>query len=202
MLFSRAVWTAQRGLPAGIAAFFLLFAAFFGADGFVPLYLTHERGQPLIVGGLAIMLSALGWSFSGVAVPRLRAGFSTNTLVFASGGLLACGCAALTVATFVRIPLAIVFVCWTMGGAGIGIGYTTLFSDVFETEQGGREGTVTSTALMAALLGMVFGTGLGGLALTVTQHAGYSIDAGLAGAFAVALICAIALISVANRQSA
>lgn len=202
MLFSRSVLTAKPGLPAGIAAFFFLFAAFFGADGFLPLYLTHERGQPLIIGGVAVMLSAISWSLSSLAVPRLRGSFSTSTLVFASGILLLAGCAVLVAATIVAIPVPAVLACWVSAGAGIGIGYTAIFSDVFEDAEGGREGTVTSVALMAALLGMVFGTGLAGLSLTIAQRAGYSVDAGLLGAFGVAFLCSAALLGIANRQCA
>jgi predicted MFS family arabinose efflux permease len=199
MLFSRAVLRAQQGLPAGIAAFFFLFAAFFGADSFIPLYLTHERGQPLIIGGVAVMLSALGWSLSSIAVPRLRGTFSTSTLVFAAATLLVAGCGVLVAAAIVPIPVAVLLACWVMGGAGIGIAYTTIFSDVFERAEGGREGMVTSTALMAALLGMVVGTGLGGLALMIAQRAGHSINTGILAAFCVALLAAIALLSIAGR---
>jgi MFS family permease len=201
MLFSRNVLRARRGLPAGIAAFFLLFAAFFGADSFVPLYITHERGQPLIVGGLSVMLAALGWSLTSFAVPLLRERFSTRALVYAAAACLTSGCAALVTTTIVPLPIPVVLGCWVVGGAGIGISYTTIFSDVFERAEGGREGATTSAALMAALLGMVFGTGLGGLALTIAQHAGNSIGVGLTGAFAVALACAAGLFAVANRQS-
>jgi predicted MFS family arabinose efflux permease len=201
MLFSRNVLLARRGLPAGIAAFFLLFAAFFGADSFVPLYLTHERGQPLIVGGLSVMLAALGWSLTSFAVPPLRERFSTAALAFVAAALLSIGCLALLVTTIIALPIALILACWIIGGAGIGIAYTTIFSDVFEQAQGGREGATTSAALMAALLGMVFGTGLGGVALTVAQRSGAGIDTGLTAAFAVALACAIGLVGIAHRQS-
>lgn len=147
------------------------------------------------------MLSALGWSFSSLAVPRLRSSFSTSALVFASAVLLIAGCAVLVAAAIVPIPVPAILASWILGGAGIGIGYTTIFSDVFEDAEGGREGMVTSTALMAALLGMVFGTGLGGLALTIAQRWGDSIDAGLLGAFCVALAAAMGLLRIANRQS-
>src|SRR5579884_192882 len=135
LLFSKDVLFARQGLPAGVAAFFLLFAAFFGADAFVPLYLTHERNQPLLIGGTAVMLSALGWSFSSMLVPALRRRCSTGVLVFAAGMLLIAGCAALVAATIVPIHLAVLLACWTLGGAGIGIAYTTIFSDVFEDAQ-------------------------------------------------------------------
>jgi MFS family permease len=201
ILFSRGVLSVRRGLPSGIAAFFFVFAAFFGADAFVPLYLTHERQQPLIVGGLAVMLSALAWSCASVAVPRLRRQFSTMLLVLAAAIFLIAGCAVLVLTTIVPISVPLVLLGWTFGGAGIGIAYNAILSDVFERAEGGREGVVSSVALMSALLGMVFGTGLGGLALTVAQHSGYSINAGLAGAFGVSLACALGLLSIANRQS-
>lgn len=187
-------------ITGGIAAFFFVFAAFFGADGFVPLYLTHERHQPLIIGGVAVMLSALGWSVASVAVPRLRSDFSTKRLVFAAGAFLIAGNAVLLTTTIMPLAIPIILLCWTLGGAGIGIAYNTILSGVFERAEGGREGAASSVALMAALLGMVVGTGLAGLALTVAQHWGYSISAGLTGAFAVSLACSIALLGTANRR--
>lgn len=201
MLFSRGVLIAERGIPAGIAAFFFLFAAFFGADGFVPLYLTHERQQPLIIGGLSVMLSALAWSGASVAVPRLRAQFAPSTIVSIGALCLIAGSAGLVCTTLISLSIAAIFACWTIGGVGIGLAYNTILSEVFERAEGGREGALASVALMSALLGMVFGTGLGGLALTVAQHWGYSIASGLTGAFGVSFICAIALLSIANRQT-
>lgn len=201
MLFSRGVLIAERGIPAGIAAFFFLFAAFFGADGFVPLYLTHERQQPLIIGGLSVMLSALAWSGASVAVPRLRAQFAPSTIVSIGALCLIAGSGGLVCTTLISLPIAAIFACWTIGGVGIGLAYNTILSEVFERAEGGREGALASVALMSALLGMVFGTGLGGLALTVAQHWGYSIASGLTGAFGVSFICAIALLSIANRQT-
>jgi predicted MFS family arabinose efflux permease len=192
---------AQPGLSAAIAAFFFVFSAFFGADGFVPLYLTHERHQPLIIGGFSVMLAALGWTFAGMAVPRLRSNLSTAALVSIAGVFLIAGCSVLTFATVVPIHIAIVLAFWMLGGAGIGVAYTTIFADVFERAESGREGAVTSSALMAALLGMVFGTGFGGLALTVAQRLGYSIGAGLLGAFGFALLSAMGLLTIAHRQS-
>jgi MFS family permease len=147
------------------------------------------------------MLAALGWSLTSFAVPPLRERFSTSALVFAAALLLVVGCGALVTATIVPLFIPVIFLCWIWGGAGIGIAYTTIFSDVFEGAEGGREGATTSTALMAALLGMVFGTGAGGVALTLAQHSGFTIDAGLTAAFGVALACAIALGCIANRQS-
>ena len=199
LLFSRSVLLAKRGLPAGIAAVFFLFASFFGADAFLPLYLTHERGQPLIIGGLAVMLAALGWSLSSLAVPRLRGSFSTSALVFAAALLLIGGCAALVVSAIAPIPVAAVLASWILGGAGIGVSYTTIFSDVFEDAQAGREATVTSTALMSAMLGMVLGTGLGGLALTLARNAGRPIGTGILGAFCIALAAALALAAMSRN---
>lgn len=202
ILFSRAIIFARPGLPAGIAAFFFVFAAFFGADGFIPLYLTHERREPLIVGGFAVMLSALGWSMASIAVPRLRNIFSTNVLVFAAAALLIAGSAALVIATIVPLAIPLILLCWTLGGVGIGIAYNTILSEIFERAEGGREGEISSVALMAALMGMVLGTGLGGIALTVAQHNGYSISAGLTGAFGVSLLCAVGLLAISSRQTA
>ena len=51
-----------RGMPSVILSRFYLNAAFNGAITYVPLMVTQERGEPVVVAGVVLAIGSFGWS--------------------------------------------------------------------------------------------------------------------------------------------
>src|SRR6185503_7550838 len=111
---------ARRGLPAASAAAFLASAAFFGIDGFVTLMLTQVRGQSLAIAGVVLTCSALAWALGSWWQSRVSGRFGTRWLTTFGGLLIAVGGAVVAVG-LLDVPLAVPYVGWAIGSAGMGI---------------------------------------------------------------------------------
>lgn len=191
MLFSRATLL-LRGRNSAFVAFGLLHASFLGADAYVALNLTAVRGLPLTSAGLCITLGALGWSSAALLQPALMRRVGARLLVAA--GAAACVIAAIgmiTVATGGSVALA--FVAWFAGGAGVGLAYPTIsLVGVADVDEGG-EGAVSSAMLLAAMLGMAIGVVLCGIPVGASERWHFPLAHALVYTFAVAAAGAIAL---------
>lgn len=69
---------AGRGLPSVMALRGLAFAAFFGAEAFLPLLLSRERGLSAPAAGLVLSAGALGWCSASWYQGHSRNGWSRH----------------------------------------------------------------------------------------------------------------------------
>ncbi|MGZ3541793.1 MAG: MFS transporter [Vulcanimicrobiaceae bacterium] len=188
-----------RTLWPAIVAFFLLLAAFFGADSFAPLMLTHVRGAPLWIGGLCVTLAALGWAIGSNIVPRMQESISRATIVRIGAASIAIGAILLAVTALSAVPIAVALIGWTIGGIGIGLAYTTLSAGALEAAPDGSEGRVSSATMMSGILGMAIATAAGGEFISAVERSGLPLSTGVAAAFCVAAACAVGLYFIASR---
>ena len=197
LLFSRATLR-FRGRNAAFGAFATLHAAFFGADAYVTLMLTSVRGLSLTVAGACVTCGALGWSGASSAQPKLLKRFGSQRLVLAGSalGLLATsGMLGVTNGA----PAWIAFAAWTLGGAGVGIAYSTLSLVGVANSNEGGEGAITSAMLLAGMLGMVLGVTICGLPITVAERVHAPLATAVTWTFALAMGLSLALAAAALR---
>ena len=190
--------TARPGLPAASAAAFLASAAFFATDGFVTLMLTEARGLSLGVASIVLTASAVAWAAGTWWQSRVIGRLGARRLV-AGGALLVGAGAAIVMVGLLDVPLFVPYVGWAIGSVGMGIVWPTIPLSVMSVAQEGREAGELSPTILMDYLGVGIGAGLGGASVALADPGTISIEAGLAGAFGVAIAAAMLLVLVARR---
>jgi MFS family permease len=189
---------ARPGLPAAAAAAFLLSTAFGAAEGFVPLMLTDVRGLSVAEAGLVITLITVCWSLGSWWQSREMGRVGAVPLVMIGTALLGVGIAG-GIAAVYGAPIWTVFVTWVIAGIGMGIAFPTIPLAVMSSTSAGNEAGELSSTLLMDTLGIAVGAGLGGACVAAAKAWGTGLDDGLAGAFALGLVAALALLPVARR---
>ncbi|HEY4418196.1 MAG TPA: MFS transporter [Pseudonocardia sp.] len=177
---------ARAGLPAVIAVRGVLSAAFFGAEAFLPLLLSRERGLSPTVSGLVLTVAAVTWSGGSWFQGRDRAP-SRTALLRAGTGLVAFGVLAAGATVVPGVPVAVAVIGWAAGGLGMGLAYPTLSVLTLELSAPSEQGTNSSAlqiadALFAAVVLALTGALFAALvdAGTVAYLAGTAVAGGLA----------------------
>lgn len=195
----RGTITARPGLPAAAAAAFLTSCAFLAVDGFLTLMLTKVRGLTLGQAGLIITAASLSWAtgswYESRVVGRRGARWLTTTgalviavgTVFVAGGLVP------------DLPIVVAYVGWALGGLGMGIVFPTIPLSVMSEAKPGREAGELSSTILMDFLGVGLGAGLGGASVALADAGTISLEAGIAGAFAIGLLAALLLALVGRR---
>jgi len=194
----RGTFRARPGIPAAAASAFLLSAAFFAVDGFVPLMLTGIRGMSISAASVVVASATVAWSAGSWWQSRNAETRSAASLVATGCGLIAAGTLA-TAGGLIRLPVATVYVGWTLAGVGMGIAFPTIPLAVMSAAATGDEAGELSSSLLMDTLGVAMGAGLGGASVAVATAAGAGLRAGLAGAFCVGLLCSILPLPIARR---
>jgi predicted MFS family arabinose efflux permease len=189
---------ARPGIPAAAASAFLLSAAFFAVDGFVPLMLTSVRGLTVAAASVVVASATVAWSAGSWWQSRHAETWSTTSLVTVGAALVAIGTIGVA-GGLVNLPIATTYAGWTVAGVGMGIAFPTIPLAVMGATAKGDEAGELSSSLLMDTLGVAMGAGLGGASVALTAAAGAGLRAGLAGAFCVGLLCAIMLLPIAHR---
>jgi MFS family permease len=190
--------TARRGVPAASAAAFLASAAFFATDGFLTLMLTETRGLSIGAASLVLTASSLAWAAGSWWQSRVIVRIGARRITAFGATLIATGSAVVAVG-LLDVPVFIPYIGWAIGAAGMGIVFPTIpLAVMAEVEEGREAGELSSTILMD-YLGVGIGAGLGGASIALADAGTISIEAGLAGAFAIGIVAAVLLALVARR---
>jgi hypothetical protein len=88
---------------------------------------------------------------------------------------------------------------WAIGSVGMGIVVPIIPLAVMGEVAEGREAGELSSTILMDYLGVGIGAGLAGASVALADAGTISIEAGLAGAFAVGIVAAVLLVLVARR---
>jgi len=190
---------ARPGLPAAVLARGLLTFAFFGADTYVPLAITAAKGRSTQVASLAVTAATLAWTAGAWAQERTARRWSGRRQVTAGVAALAGGIATVAVALLPGMPVALIIAGWGVGGLGMGLAYAPLTLTVLAEAPSDRQGEATAALQLADNLGVALGAGLGGAFVAAGAARGWQPGTGIAAAFAMTWVVALAAISVAQR---
>ena len=172
-------------LPAVIVSRLLVNWCFFGTEAFIPLALTAVRGKTTAFAGFMLTTSALAWSSAAWVQARVaRAG---RDPVLIAGGIAGVGLGAAIVATtlWTSTPIAVAFVGWAIGGAGMGFAFNTGSVAALREAPPGEEGATSSSLQLADALGVALSTGLGGAVVATGDRSGWRSAPTLAIVFAI-----------------
>ncbi|MBX6388550.1 MAG: MFS transporter [Frankia sp.] len=206
---------ARPGAPAAVAVRGLLTFAFFGTDTFVPLAITSVRHHSTAVAGVAVTVSAMAWTAGSWTQARLASRRSGRFLVTTGLAVVLLGITGTAVLLLVPgVPLAAAIAAWGVAGYGIGLCYSPILNVVLNAAPPEQQGKATSAVGLTDNLGVVLGTGIGGVAVaafateaatTAGAHGSTPATAsttGLAVAFGLSAVVGLLGVLVARRLPA
>jgi MFS family permease len=147
---------ALRGLAAG---------AFFGAEAFVPLMMTTERGLSPALAGSALTIGALGWA-AGSWYEGRQATPSTRYSALRRGMMaMVAGIAAQPIVLIPGAPLFTSIAGWGVAGLGMGMMYPILSTLTLEFSPVKAQGANSSALQLADAMAAASVLALGGALL-------------------------------------
>lgn len=194
----------HRGVPAVVAVRGLIGAGFVGAEAFLPLLLVRERGWSPAVAGLTLTVGAVAWSSTAWLQGRrpdiaLRDRFARTGTALVVAGLVCC-----LVAAAPGVPGVLVVVGWGIGGAGMGLAYSSTSLLALHLSPPERQGEASAALTTSEAMASAVALALGGTAFAVLLPSAVGPDdpAGPApylAALAVALVAGVLAVVAAGR---
>lgn len=195
----RGTFRVAPGLPATAAAAFLLSVSFLAMDAFLTLMLTEVRGLSLGAAGLVITVASITWAIGAWWQSNRAERRTLSWLVGVGVTLLIVGQAAVASTLWVQVPLVFAYIGWGIVGLGMGIAFATIPLAAMRSSGEGEESSELSSVLLMDMLGVATGAGLGGAAVAMSHAFNAPLRAGIGGAFALALVAALALAAITPR---
>ncbi|GAB2558620.1 MFS transporter [Kribbella endophytica] len=198
-LLPKGTFTIRAGLPAVIALRGLVAAAGFGAEVFLPLMLTRERGLSPAFAGLALTVSALSWSAASWYRGRPNQPFEHR--VFLQAGmvsvLLGIGVAAATLDD--RVPVVVGVLGWALAGLGLGTVFPTVSVLVLEYSTLEQQGANSSALQLSDSLLTATVLAIGGSLFAAIEP--HSPTTAFLTAFGLPAVLAVVGVFAARRTS-
>ena len=166
----------RAGLPATVSLRGILAGAFFGAEAYLPLALTHVHGASPTTAGLPLTVGALGWATGSwwqgrVSSPvgrqaLLRIGFS---LVALGVGLLALVSAMSSVSMWLALPF------WCLAGTGMGLSMPVISVLMLAQSPDHEQGANSAALQICDVTASVVTIGAGGALVAWAERGGASL---------------------------
>lgn len=202
-LLPKGTFTIRAGLPSVIALRGLVAAAGFGAEVFLPLMLTRERGLSPAYAGLVLTVSALSWSAASWYRGRPNQPFEHQ--VFLQAGMLSVLLGIATAASTLddRVPVVVGILGWALTGLGMGTVFPTVSVLVLEYSTVEQQGANSSALQLSDSLLTATVLAIGGsLFAAIEPHSpttAFLTAFGLPAALAVVGIAAARRTSLSSR---
>jgi MFS family permease len=143
-LLPTGTFRSARGLPTVILLRGLASAAFTGAEVFLPLLLSRERGLSPTAAGVVLTVGALGWSAGSMLQGRISSPARRAPLLRAGFAMLTLGIVGVALTVWPAVPLLAVYPAWVLAGLGMGIAYPTLSVLTLDLSAPAEQGRNTS----------------------------------------------------------
>ncbi|OFS08476.1 MFS transporter [Kytococcus sp. HMSC28H12] len=185
----------RHGVPRLVALRSLLAASAYTTETYVPLFLQRDRGVPIVVSGLALAGSAVGWAVG--AWWQSRHSRSATASMVPAALLVLCGPVATGVVIATGWPWWPVSVGVALAGLGMGVAYPQISSQALALSPRREHGRVGSSLQLGEACAVAATLALGGAAQAHLDHGLAWTYVGLAGIGALA-----ALVARGARESA
>ena len=184
-----------RGLPSVILSRFYLNAAFNGAITYVPLLVTQERGEPVVVAGVVLAIGSFGWSTGSWIQGQSRFAGRRWMLVSAGGALLALGTLCLVVILVAGLSVWLIAPAMVLAGLGMGVGSTTLSVLVLDLVPVQDQSSASASLQLSDVLGSVLGIAAASAVFTAFHTGGSDRPAYLVIWTALAVMAAFVVVT-------
>ncbi|MFF0265863.1 MFS transporter [Kribbella sp. NPDC004536] len=161
-LLPKGTFAFGRGLPSVVALRGLVAASGFGAEVFLPLMLTRERGLSPALAGLVLTVSALSWSAASWYRGRPNQPFAHGVFLQAGMILIVLGIATATLTLNQHVPVLVGIIGWSLTGLGMGTVFPTLSVLVLEYSERDEQGANSSAAQLSDSLSTATVLAIGG----------------------------------------
>jgi MFS family permease len=148
-LLPRRTFVLGCGLPSVIALRGLVAAAGFGAEVFLPLMLTRERGLSPALAGMVLTVSALSWTAASWYRGRPKQPFSHGVFLQAGMVSIVLGIATAVLTLNPHVPVVVAIFGWSLTGLGMGTVFPTLSVLVLEYSEREEQGANSSAAQLS-----------------------------------------------------
>ena len=184
-----------RGLPSVILSRFYLNAAFNGAITYVPLLVTQERGEPVVVAGVVLAIGSFGWSTGSWIQGQARFAGRRWMLVSAGGALLALGTLFLVVILVTGLSVWLIAPAMVLAGLGMGVGSTSLSVLVLDLVPVQEQSSASAALQLSDVLGSVLGIAAASAVFTALHTGGGDRPAYLLIWTALAAVAAVVVVT-------
>jgi MFS family permease len=185
------------GLPAVIALRGLVAAAGFGAEVFLPLMLTRERGLTPAFAGLVLTISALSWTAASWYRGRPEQPFSHAVFLQAGMVSIVLGITAAALTLNPAVPVLVGILGWGLAGLGMGTVFPTLSVLILEYSSREEQGANSSALQLSDSLSTATVLAIGGSLFAAIEP--HSADAAYLTAFGLPAVLALLGIWAARR---
>ena len=182
-LFPAGTWRATSGLPAVVATYALLFAAFTGIESFLPLALSELRGMSSTLSGVILTCGTTTWAVGSWLQARNPKRWADPKWRMVATATFALGLSSMVALTFTRVPAVVTYAGWATAALGMGLAFSSVSEATFRMVDHHRVGLASGATQLAGALAGALVTGFVGAVL----DAGKSRAAGFRTGF---LICA------------
>ncbi|MHC3433557.1 MFS transporter [Delftia acidovorans] len=180
---------AGRGLPSVIALRGLVFAAFFGAEAFLPLVLAREHGLSAPMAGLVLSAGALGWCSASWYQGHSRNGWSRHRFLRVGTSAVLAGVLLTASVAWPAVPVWVAVVGWIVSGLGMGLLSASLSVLTLSMSAPGEQGANSSALQLCEAIAVAATLAIGGslfaALLETSAHAAYLANFGVAAGAAV-----------------
>ncbi len=188
---------AARGLPAVVAGRGLLAGAFFGAEVYLPYLLTRRYDVTPTFAGVALTAAALTWAGASWVQGRLGEGLAHVRAIRVGTVLVTLSVAGTAAGAAAHAPIAVLVVCWALGGFGMGLTYARQSVLVLRYSAGEDAGTNSSALSVSDSIGASLALALTGVLFTAVSSLGGDVP--YAACFALTALLAVGASLVAPR---
>ena len=150
----------------------LIASAYFAAEVFIPLALVRERGVSTTMAGLALALSAAGWSLGSFTQSRLPGDTDRGPVVRIGALIVAGAILATSLVLLPGVPVWVATVTWAVGAFGMGLSFPSIAVQALRLSPPEDQGRTSSALQMADSLLVVVVTAVIGTVHALAVRAG------------------------------
>jgi MFS family permease len=170
-LFPPGTWRAEKGLPAVVATYALLFAAFTGVESFLPLALNELRHLSSTWAGIILTCGTTSWAMGSWMQAHNPHRWAEPTWRMAATALYGGGILGMIALTFEDIPTQYSYAAWTLSALGMGLSFSSVTEATFRMVGEHRVGLASGATQLAGTLLAALATGVVGATIE-GQHSG------------------------------
>ena len=161
-LFPTGTLRASPGLPAVVATYALLFAAFTGIESFLPLALSELRGTSSTMAGVVLTCGTSTWAVGSWLQARNPFRWASLAWRMGATAVFAAGLFSMAALTFDRIPTIATYLGWGFAALGMGLAFSSVSEATFRSTAPHLVGRASGATQLAGALLAALVTGIVG----------------------------------------